>query len=162
MSAEQLAHRLALSRSRIIQLEHAEIRDAVTLRSLREAAHALECELVYAIVPRSNSALESIIKTRAEQIAKETMRKVAHSMSLEAQSINEDILEEQKEELVKYLMEDVRKNIWNDQAIEPNGQLQNFSYKDSSKKENFVGKNKKEKQQKTRSKKQIKKSLKKK
>lgn len=112
MSMEQLAGRLGLTRARIAQLEKAEIHDAVTLRTLREAANVMECEFVYAIVPKDRSTLEDILKTRAEQIAKERVARVAHSMSLESQSVEADNLENQKEELAKSLMEHLNKKFW--------------------------------------------------
>ncbi|MDR3476862.1 MAG: mobile mystery protein A [Gammaproteobacteria bacterium] len=112
MSAEQLADRLGLTRSRINQLESAEIHDAVTLRSLKEAANAMECEFVYAIVPKNQSSLEDIIKKRAEQIANERVTRVAHSMSLEAQSVDADILKRQKDELTQSLIENLNKKFW--------------------------------------------------
>ena len=112
MSAEQLANRLGLTRSRIMQLENAEIHDAVTLRTLREVANAMECELIYAIVPKNNNTLEQIIKTKAEQIAEERITRVAHSMSLEAQSVDTDFLKKQKIELIKYLLENPNKKFW--------------------------------------------------
>jgi predicted DNA-binding mobile mystery protein A len=112
MSVGQLANRLGLSRSRITQLENAEIHDAVTLRTLREAANALECDLVYAIVPKNHNTLEDIIKQQAEHIAKESVDRVAHSMSLEEQSINAEILRSQKDDLIKSLMEHLDKKLW--------------------------------------------------
>jgi predicted DNA-binding mobile mystery protein A len=115
MSVEQLANRLGVTRSRITQFENAEIHDAVTLRSLKEAANAIECELVYAIVPKNNSSLEGIIKKRAEQIAHERIARVAHSMALEAQAVDVDVLKDQKDELVKNLMEHLSKQLWSSQ-----------------------------------------------
>jgi len=112
MSMEQLANRLGLSRARIAQLENAEIHDAVTLHTLRETANAMECEFVYAIVPKNNSTLEDILKARAEQIAGERVARVAHSMSLEAQSVDTDILKNQKEEIAKNLLEHLNKKFW--------------------------------------------------
>lgn len=112
MSVAQLAQRLGLSRARIAQLENAEIHDAVTLRALREAANAMECELVYAIVPKGNSTLKGIINRRAEQIARERVTRVAHSMSLEEQSIDNDTLKHQQIELAKNLMGHLNKKFW--------------------------------------------------
>lgn len=112
MSAEQFADRLGLTRGRINQLEKAEIHDAVTLRTLKEAANALDCELIYAIVPKGNSSLEEIIRKRAEEIAKERVANVAHSMSLEAQSVDMETLKFQKDELVKKLMDNLNKKFW--------------------------------------------------
>lgn len=120
MSAEQFATRLGLTRARVNQLETAETHDAVTLRTLNEAANALGCELVYAIVPKNNSSLEEIIKSRAEQIAKERVRSVAHSMSLEAQSVDTDVLEKQKDELAKSLIEHLNKKFWGNEALKKN------------------------------------------
>lgn len=112
MSVEQLANRLGLTRGRITQLENAEINDAVTLRTLKEAANALGCELIYAIVPKGNSTLESILKTRANQVAQERIAQVAHTMSLEAQSVDSHILKIQKDELTKSLIEHLNKKLW--------------------------------------------------
>jgi predicted DNA-binding mobile mystery protein A len=112
MSAEQLANRLGLTRSRVAQLENAEIHDAVTLRSLKEAANAMECELIYAIVPKGNYTIESIIKTRAEQIAKERVSRVAHTMALEAQTVDTEMLNMQKNALARSLTEHLNKKFW--------------------------------------------------
>jgi predicted DNA-binding mobile mystery protein A len=112
MSAEQFADRLGLTRGRVNQLENAETHDAITLRTLKEAANALGCELVYAIVPKNNSSLEDIIRSRAEQIAKERVTRVAHTMSLEAQSVDADTLKIQKSELAKSIMEHLNKRLW--------------------------------------------------
>lgn len=112
MSSQQLASRLKLSRARIVQLENAEAHDAVTLRTLKETANALGCELVYALIPQENSSLENIIKARAEQLAKERVTNVAHSMSLESQSLDSDMLQYQKDELAKNIMEHLNKKFW--------------------------------------------------
>ena len=51
LSTTQLAHRLGVQQSTVVRLEQSEKRGAVTLNSLRKAAEALGCELVYAFVP---------------------------------------------------------------------------------------------------------------
>lgn len=112
MSAEQFAERLGLTRGRVNQLENSEIHDAITLRTLREAANALGCEVIYAIVPKGNSTLENIIKIKAEQVAKERIESVAHSMSLEAQTVDSNNLKIQKDELAKNLAENLNKKFW--------------------------------------------------
>ena len=112
MTTEQLASRLGVKRGRIAQLENAEICDRVTLRALKDAAEAMECEFIYAIVPKKFSTLESIVKTRAEQVAQEKVSIVAHTMSLEAQSVNSTQLENQKNELAKDLVEHMNKKLW--------------------------------------------------
>lgn len=118
MTAEQLAKRLGLTRSRIKQLENAEIHDAVTLRTLKETANAMGCDLVYAIVPKGNTTLESIIKKQAEQVAKERVANVAHSMALEAQFVDAGTLKNQKEELSKNLVEHLNKKLWGNLQVQ--------------------------------------------
>lgn len=112
MSAEQLANRLGLSRARIVQLENAEIHDAITIRTLKETADAMGCEFIYAIVPKGHSTLEDIIKTRAEHIANERISRIAHSMTLEDQSLDSRSLKNQKKDLVDNLMRHLNKKLW--------------------------------------------------
>ena len=54
LSTTQLAHRLGVQQSTVVRLEQSEKRGAVTLNSLRKAAEALGCELVYAFVPNKS------------------------------------------------------------------------------------------------------------
>lgn len=112
MSVDQLANRLNVTRGRISQLENAEVEGAVTLRSLREAANALGCDLVYAIVPKDGHSLEKIIEKRAEEIANERVTRVAHSMSLEDQSVNEKVLKDQKKQMTLKFKENLNKKFW--------------------------------------------------
>ncbi len=114
ISGEQFAKRLGLTRGRVHQLENAEIESTVTLRTLENAANALGCELIYAIVPKGDSSLEKIIQTRAAQVAKEQVERVAHSMSLEAQSVSSNVLNIEKDKLAKSLIEHLNKKFWAD------------------------------------------------
>jgi predicted DNA-binding mobile mystery protein A len=119
MSAEQLANRLGLSRMRIVQLERAEIHDAITLRTLKEVANAMECEFVYAIVPKNNSTLEDIIKIKAAKISEERISSVAHSMALEKQSLDNNVLKSKKNELAKNLIQHLNKKFWSISEAKP-------------------------------------------
>lgn len=53
VSAGELGRRLGVSRQLPLQFERAEAADTITLKSLRAVAAALNCELVYALVPRT-------------------------------------------------------------------------------------------------------------
>lgn len=121
MTAEQLGNRMGVSRGRIVQLEKAEVEDAVTLRSLREAASAMECELVYAIVPKGDDALEDIIERQARRIIRERLSAVAHSMALEGQDIDQAVIAQWQETLVEELAEKINKKLW-DPIKEPPAQ----------------------------------------
>jgi predicted DNA-binding mobile mystery protein A len=112
ISMNQLALRLNLSEGRILQLESAEEHGAVTLNSLKQAAEAMGCEFVYAIVPKGTTTLETIIKSRAMELANENIDAIAHSMALENQAVSEKNLAMQKSELFKILSENFSKKIW--------------------------------------------------
>ena len=65
MSPAQLAARMGVSRPRINTLEKAEKTGATTLKSLRQAAEAMDCTLVYAFVP--NGSLDDIVQKQAKR-----------------------------------------------------------------------------------------------
>ncbi|MCR9261197.1 MAG: mobile mystery protein A [Pseudomonadaceae bacterium] len=112
MTAEQLAARMGVTKPRIYTLEKAEIDGALTLESLQRAANALDCELVYALVPRH--PLETVIQQRAIHEAKKRMRSTAHTMSLEDQSVDEADQRKQIEALAKEL-EHSGSALWSDE-----------------------------------------------
>jgi predicted DNA-binding mobile mystery protein A len=85
VSSGELARRLGTSRQLPLQLEKGEAADSITLRSLRGVADALDCDLVYALVPRADS-IEELIETRARAEAKKSVLDVEHSMALEDQA----------------------------------------------------------------------------
>jgi predicted DNA-binding mobile mystery protein A len=85
VSSGELALRLGTSRQLPLQLEKGEAADSITLRSLRGVADALDCDLVYALVPRADS-MQELIETRARAEAKKNVLDVEHSMALEDQA----------------------------------------------------------------------------
>jgi predicted DNA-binding mobile mystery protein A len=63
-----------------------EVREAngnVTLKTLREAAEAMNCHLIYFIVP--NEPLDVILDSAAQMLADKMTRSVSRSMTLEGQ-----------------------------------------------------------------------------
>jgi predicted DNA-binding mobile mystery protein A len=86
VSSGELARRLGTSRQLPLQLEKGEAEDRITLKSLRAAANALDCDLVYALVPRAGS-MQELIENRARAEAKNRVLGVEHSMALENQAV---------------------------------------------------------------------------
>jgi predicted DNA-binding mobile mystery protein A len=86
ISASEVARTLKTSRQLPVQLEKAEAEDRITLKSLRAAADALGCELVYALVPKANT-LHDLVEERARVQAKKHVLGVEHSMALEDQAV---------------------------------------------------------------------------
>ena len=54
MSAAAFARRLGMTPAGVRKLESAEASDSITLASLRKLAQTLDCELQYALVPRTS------------------------------------------------------------------------------------------------------------
>ena len=86
ISSGEHARRLGTSRKLPLQLEKGEAEDRITLKSLRAIANALDCDLVYALVPRAAS-LGELIENRARAEAKQRVLGVEHSMALENQAV---------------------------------------------------------------------------
>jgi predicted DNA-binding mobile mystery protein A len=88
MSQAVLARRLGVSAAAVNKLEQAERHGGITVRKLTEVAAALDCTLVYALVP--SSTLEQTVTTQAHRVAAETLGYVARTMTLESQGIGEE------------------------------------------------------------------------
>jgi len=85
MSVAQVAQRMDITRGRILEFEKAEADDRITLGSLRRVAEAMDCQLVYAIVPKSGTITE-LAEQRAREEASKRVLSVEHSMALENQA----------------------------------------------------------------------------
>ena len=110
MTTRQLARRIGVVQSRVVDIEKAEVTGSITLESLERAAHALDCELVYALVPRK--PLGTVIEERATNLAKSHIKAVRHSMVLEGQSLDEVDEREQIRQLAKQLAEKSGSKLW--------------------------------------------------
>lgn len=110
MSSAALARRLQVTDSAVRKFEEAEASDAITLGTLRKVAQALDCELQYALVPRQS--LQEMQSARAALVARERIARVAHSMALEDQQVDEDRTRRQVEELAQLLLEKPRRGLW--------------------------------------------------
>jgi predicted DNA-binding mobile mystery protein A len=110
MTTAQLGKRLGVSQPRAVAIEKAESTNAITLGSLARAARALDCDLVYALVPRK--PLETLAEERALQVAKRRIRPTRHTMALEAQSVDQKAEEEQVKQLARRLLEMPGSALW--------------------------------------------------
>jgi predicted DNA-binding mobile mystery protein A len=103
----QLSQHLHKSVPLVSYLEKSEADYRITLASLRDAADALGCELVYALVPKSGSVRE-LAEGPARAKAVANVRAVEHSMALEDQAVGgvaEKIEEETRRILARTGME---------------------------------------------------------
>lgn len=85
MSSRQLAERLGVKPPRITEMEKAEVQGRVSLKSLQKAAEAMDCVLVYALIPRTD--MGASLRKQAEKVAADTMKNISHTMQLEDQGL---------------------------------------------------------------------------
>jgi predicted DNA-binding mobile mystery protein A len=83
MSAKDLATRLGVTGYAVRSFEERERTGGVRLDSLRRAAEAMDCTLVYAFIP--NGSLEETVQRQARSILEEQVGRVQQTMALEAQ-----------------------------------------------------------------------------
>jgi len=84
MSLRQLGARLKMSAQSVKEIEERESNGSITIRSLREAAAALNMKLVYGFVPIGED-IETMIEKRAAEKAHEIVLRTSNSMKLEDQ-----------------------------------------------------------------------------
>jgi predicted DNA-binding mobile mystery protein A len=108
MSGVQLAKRLKVSPQTVEAMEKSEAAGTIQLNTLKRAAEALDCTLVYALIPRTS--LENTVKNRARQIANAALARVSHTMKLEDQDTGDEDLEARIEDYIRHIKD---RDLWN-------------------------------------------------
>ena len=108
MSGGQLASRLGVRAQTVDAIEKSEASGAIQLKTLRRTAEALNCTLVYALVP--NTSLEDAVSQRARAIAARELRRVDHTMKLEAQATGEADMEARLDAYIRDVVKD--RHLW--------------------------------------------------
>lgn len=112
MTPTQLAKRMGIARPRIHELEKAEKTGATTLKSLRQAAEAMDCTLVYAFVP--NGSLDDIVQKRAKRKADERLTRLEHTMRLENQTPDKSDLADERDRLRHEILSGSPRKLWDE------------------------------------------------
>lgn len=102
VTVREMAKRVRKAPAVVTKLEKSEAEYRITLASLRDAADALGCQLVYALVPKSGN-IQDLAEERARSKATENVRAVEHSMALEDQAVGgiEEKIEEETKRILK-------------------------------------------------------------
>lgn len=108
MSTTELAARLEVAQSSVTALEQSEAHGTIKLDSLRRAADALDCDFVYALIPRTS--LEDAVQAQAKARAARHLRKIAHHGRLEDQQIADEARQDQIDDLAAQLIN--RRGLW--------------------------------------------------
>ncbi|MFZ1775426.1 MAG: mobile mystery protein A [Rhizobiaceae bacterium] len=109
MSGAQLGLRLGISPQSIDAMERSEATGTIKLETLRRAAEALDCTLVYALVP--NQPLETRMQERARALAVRDLNRIAHTMKLEDQGTDGENREARIEDYVRNHLR--LRDLWN-------------------------------------------------
>ena len=112
MSLRQLAERMGVSKTTAATLERNEAAETVKLASLRAVGEALDCDLVYALVPRTS--LEDSVRKRARLVAERVVGRVSQSMDLENQAIPVAERKRQVSDLAERLWQEMPQELWDD------------------------------------------------
>lgn len=108
MSGTELAARMGVSQQVVSEIERNERQATARLETLSRAAAAMDCELVYALVPRTT--LEETVRTQARRKAIYHLAHVAHHGRLENQEVSPDEHATQVEELATWFTD--RRGLW--------------------------------------------------
>lgn len=110
MTGGQLADRLGVTQPRITRLEQDELLGSVTMKTMREAAEAMDCMFVYAIVPKTS--VEDLIRKQAEFVARQRLTRTSHTMMLEDQELEDNEKKQMFLNLVDNLVRDPPRDFW--------------------------------------------------
>lgn len=111
MSLDQLGRKLSITKQSTRAIEEREIDGSVTIKALREAARALDMQLLYGFVPADGS-LEALIDRKAKELATQIVLRTSNSMKLEDQENSKQRIEKAIEERAATIKNEMPKTLW--------------------------------------------------
>jgi len=111
MTLQQLGAKLSITKQSVHELESREIDGSITLKSLSEAAKALDMELVYGLVP-IDGTIGKYIEKKAHQMAEEIVYRTSTTMKLEDQGVSYERIQKAIEERAIIIKQDLPKSLW--------------------------------------------------
>ena len=113
INTRQLAKRCGVQHSSILKIEKNEIQDKASIESLKKIADAMNCQLIYAIVPKTGyNSLEEIINHQTQLLAYKLMKQVDHTMKLESQGTSPKEIQDQTKKLANELKDKMDSRVW--------------------------------------------------
>jgi predicted DNA-binding mobile mystery protein A len=111
MSMLQLGKKLSITKQSVQAIERREKDGSVTIKALREAARALDMQLVYGFVPNDGS-LEALIDRKAKELATQIVLRTSNSMKLEDQENTKQRIEKAIQERTITVKNEMPKTLW--------------------------------------------------
>jgi predicted DNA-binding mobile mystery protein A len=111
MSMLQLGNRLSITKQSVQDIERREKDGSVTIKALREAARALDMQLIYGFVPNDGS-LELLIERKAKELATQIVMRTNNTMKLEDQENTKQRIEKAIQERTTIIKTEMPKTLW--------------------------------------------------
>ena len=108
MTTAELGQRMGLTQSRVSQIERSEELGSIRLDTLERAAQALNCQVRYVFVP--NEPLEQMVQRQARLRAQAEVDAVTHTMALEDQVPEPDVLDSLVQEMAERFVDE--RHLW--------------------------------------------------
>lgn len=107
LSSAQLGNALGIRSQSVDDMEKAEVSGGISLDTLRRAGRAMDCTLVYALVP--NTSLDNLVTKRAVALATSAIAGVSHTMALEDQKVEGDM----QRQIAEYIEDNIsERDLW--------------------------------------------------
>jgi predicted DNA-binding mobile mystery protein A len=107
----QLGNRLSITKQSVQDMERREKDGSITIKALREAARALDMQLIYGFVPNDGS-LELLIERKAKELATLIVMRTNNTMKLEDQENTKQRIEKAIQERTITIKDEMPKTLW--------------------------------------------------
>jgi len=111
MSMLQIGNRLSITKQSVQDMERREKDGSITIKALREAARALDMQLVYGFVPNDGS-LDLLIERKAKKLATQIVMRTNNTMKLEDQENTKQRIEKAIQERTTIIKTEMPKTLW--------------------------------------------------
>ncbi len=111
MSLEQLGRKMGIAKQSASDIERREPEGTVTINTLREAAAAMDMELVYGFVPKDGS-LEGLVDRKSEELARKIVGMASQTMKLEDQENSNERIQQSIKERTREIRQSMPKMLW--------------------------------------------------
>lgn len=111
ISLLQLGKKLSITKQSVLEIEKREKDESITLKTLREAAKALDMQLVYGFIPIDNS-LEDLINRKAKELAVKIVSRTSNTMKLEDQQNSNERISKAIQERTIEIKNEMPKSLW--------------------------------------------------
>jgi predicted DNA-binding mobile mystery protein A len=111
MTLEQLGTKLNMTKQGVKNMEKRESHEAISIKSLKEIATALDMQFVYGFVPKQGT-IENFVDYKALELAKKIVLRTSTNMKLENQGNSEEQIDSAIKELASEIKREMRKSLW--------------------------------------------------